>query len=219
MPESSPDKLLEARHLIERVLTPPVLTIIGQEFRAAYFTAADLERQYFHYSTHKETSPIMLRGLLETALMNIASNIGGAECRTVPNAGNTSYHNELILAGQIVLSAARCHPWTGQPGIADFRRAQSVRNGEFMFPEELEVPDVTEGRHLTGYFEHLPGSSHLAIPQIGRLHFPVPDFLAEITTIDLKPYLRSKPAEERVATIVEIEEEHNLELLENEKTN
>ena len=218
MGETPEHNLEMAQALISRVLTPSVLTIIGQEFATAYLTCHDLENSYLHPSTCRETSPPLLRGLIETALVNIAQNIGGAEIRPTPNAGNTSTHNELILAGQIVLSAARCHPWTLKPATVDFRRAGSVRNGDFFFPEMLEVPNVTNGSFLHGYFEHLPGVSHRAKPQIMRVHFPSPDFMGEIATTDLKPYFLAAVSRDKIA-VTEIEEAHDLSVLEEQKTN
>ena len=210
--------LEQARELIGRVLTPSALTIMGQEFNTAYLTADELERNYFHPSTLRETSPGILRGLLETSLFNIRHNIGGAEVRTVPNAKNTSSHNELILAGQLRLSIARCHPWTQVPVHADFRQMRTLQNAQMLFPGMLDVPDVADGTMLNGYIVHLPSMRRSSMPHIMDIRFLTPDGLGEIATIDLKPYLGNAVGKSKVS-VQEIEEIHDLAVLEEQKTN
>lgn len=206
-----------ARDLIHRIFTPSVLKTVGQELHAAYFTSDELERGYLHSSTIRETSPALLRGLLETALVNIAQNLDEAEVITTPNEPNTSKRNELILCGQIRLSVARCHPWTGKPAHADFRQMRTFQNVDFLFPEVLDVPNVADGAMLNGYILHLPGARRSQAPRIMSIYFPTPDGLGEIVTIDLKPYLQESLQKPK-APIREIEEAHDLAVLEEQKT-
>lgn len=218
MNDAYQDNVARVKALIEQVLSPGTLSPIGQEVATAYLTCDELEKYYFHYSTHRETSPPVLRGLIETALVNLSREIGGAKLLIVPNQGNTSTHNELVLAGRIVISAARCHPWTLKPTLVDFRRAGSVRNGSALFPHFCSVPNVDDGGMIHGYLEHLPGASMASKPQIMRIHFPTPDFMGEITTIDLKPYFLAALKTGKTQA-PEIEEFHDLSVLEEQRTN
>lgn len=210
--------LLKAQARIAQILHPGVLIKFGQEARSAYITSDELEKSYLDPSTIRETAPVILRGLLETSLVNLARNIGGAKLLTVPNSRNTSSHNELILAGQIRLSIARCHPWTKSPTLADFRRAGSAHNGTMLWPELMEVPDIEAGGILNGYVEHLPAATRLLPPKILRINFPTPDFLGQIASVDLKPYFQEQIKRVK-ATVEEIEEIHDLAIMEEKKSN
>lgn len=210
--------LQQARVLVARILTPPALTIIGQEVHAAYLTCDYLEGTYFHPTVHRDTAPHMLRGLLQTAFFNVEANIDGAEVRTVSNATDSNRRNELILASQLRLSIARCHPWTQRPVHADFRELRTLQNAQMLFPEMLDVPDVADGGMLNGYIIHLPGARHSDVPRIMNILFPTPDGLGEIATIDLKPYLGNAVKRTKVS-VQEIEEAHDLAVLEEQKTN
>lgn len=218
---ATPDRRLQmARDLIESIVHPGVLSILGQEFANAYIQTQELERSHFHSSTHKETSPIVLRGLLETAFVRIAENIGGSRWGRVANSTRTSHHNELVLAGKIILSAARCHPWSLNPSLSDYRKAQQSMNQGYLYPELVAIPDMSEtGVMLTGYFEHLPGASHGSLPRIARINFPTLDEGVSIMTIDLRPYFTGQPNATVNQGVEEIEEEHILEFLEQQKSN
>lgn len=223
MPEAVNDRLSAAQEIIQRHFTEDVLAALGQELYNAYDGARVIMRDHMDRSTFRETAPPLLRGLVETAMKNLGSTLPGALCTTEPNARNTSSHNELQLGNQLVLSAARCHKRTGRSRPAEYRRAHSVRNAPFMFPEILDIPDVRAGAKLTGYIEHLPKPTKEGDPAILRVVFPTPDYLSEIATIDLMPYvdaargqtgMESQPSR----SVPEIEEAHDLTLVEVQKT-
>ncbi|MBB5362051.1 hypothetical protein [Deinococcus humi] len=216
------EKLTAAQELIQRFLPDSVLAVIGQELYAAYVGATAIMRENIDRSAFRETAPHLLRGMIETALKNLGQNLSGANCVTETNARKTSSHNELQIGNRLILSAARCNKRTGKSRPAGYRRAHSVQNSPFMYPELLEIPDVKAGAKLNGYLEHLPNLKKPDEVSILRIVFPTPDYLSEIAVIDLEPYFlaamgNAKPAE-ATRSVPEIEEDHVLELVEVQKT-
>lgn len=223
MPNPDNERLTAAQEIIRRYLTEEVLAAMGQELYGAYIGAKGIMRDHIDRSAFRETAPHVLRGMVETALKNLGQNLPGAVCSTEPNASNTSNHNELQIGNQLILSAARCDKRTRRSRPAGYRRAHSVRNAPFMFPEMLDIPDVRAGAKLTGYIEHLPKAAKDSDPAILRIVFPTPDYLSEIAVVDLMPYfeaarLGTTTASKPSRTVPEIEEPHTLELVEVQKT-
>lgn len=213
----------DAQEIIARTLTSDVLAAFGQELYSAYVGTVGILRDYLDASTLRETAPHLLRGMVETALKNLGQNLPGAVCTTEPNARRSSNHNELRIGGQLVLSAARCDKRTQRSRPAKYRRAHSIRNAPFMFPELLEIPDVRAGAKLSGYIEHLPKGTKHAEVSILRIVFPTPDYLSEIAIVDLMPYFLAAQnsvviSDKPVRQVEEIEEAHDLELVEVQKT-
>lgn len=197
--------------------------MFGQEIYAAYVGTKLVLKGNIDTSAIRETAPHFLRGMIETALKNLGQNLPGALCVTEPNSNNTSNHNELHVGNKLILTAARCDKRTKRSRPAGFRRAHSVMNAPFMFPEMLEVPDVRAGAKLRGYIEHLPESNMKDEASILRIVFPTPDYLSEIAVVDLLPFFTAaagvsvlnKAAERQLP---EIEEDHILDLVDVQKT-